>query len=242
MIRSGTSRDPATAKDPELRAGVPGWQDASPWAEIRFLGRSPDGGRAQTLPAAWVGDSRALARMRQVHGATVLAAQAGNCGDGDAMVTATPDLALVVVSADCVPVLVAAAEKVAAIHAGWRGLAGGVIAATLAHFADPGSVIAWIGPAIGPCCYEVGEEVAAPVVAQSSSVVRSTGPRGRPHLDLPLAAEIALARCGVGEIRRLACCTACHPQTLESFRRDGSSAGRNLSLIWRRSDESRQED
>lgn len=179
--------------------------------------------------------------MRQVHGATVFAAREGICGDGDAMVTWTPDLALVVVTADCLPVMVASAEKVAAIHAGWRGLVGGVIAATLAHFEDPSRVTAWIGPAIGPCCYEVGEDVAEAVVARSSTAVRSTGPRGRPHLDLPLAAEIELARCGVGEIRRLAVCTACHPRILESFRREGAAAGRNLSLIWRRAGESPQE-
>ncbi len=172
--------------------------------------------------------------MHQVHGATVLAAREGNCGEGDALISTTLDLALVVVTADCVPVLLAAADKVAAIHAGWRGLVAGVIAAALAHFEEASRVTAWIGPAIGPCCYEVGEEVARPVVAQSSSAVRSRGPRGRPHLDLPLAAEIQLARCGVGEIRRLAACTACHPRTLESFRREGTAAGRNLSLIWRR--------
>ena len=179
--------------------------------------------------------------MHQVHGATVLTAREGDCGDGDALVTTTHGLALVVVTADCLPILVAAAEKVAAIHAGWRGLVGGVIAATLAHFADPSRVTAWIGPAIGPCCYEVGEEVAGLVVARNSSAVRANGPRGRPHLDLPLAAEIELARCGVREIRRLAVCTACHPRTLESFRRDGASAGRNVSLIWRRAGESGQD-
>ncbi len=171
--------------------------------------------------------------MHQVHGATVLVAREGDCGDGDALVTTVPGLALVVVTADCLPVLVAGAERVAAIHAGWRGLVSGVITATLERFADPSRVCAWIGPAIGPCCYEVGEEVAGQLVAQSSSVVRSNGPRGRPHLDLARAAEIELARCGVAEIRRLGSCTACHPRTLESFRRDGSAAGRNVSLIWR---------
>jgi len=171
----------------------------------------------------------------------VLVARAGNCGDGDALVTVEPGLALLVVTADCVPVLLAAGTKVAAVHAGWRGFVDGVVAATLAQFEDPRRVTAWIGPAIGPCCYEVGEEVAAPVVDRSSVAVRSVGPRGRPHLDLPLAAEIELERGGVGEIRRISFCTACHPETLESYRRDGPAAGRNTSLIWLSGDESRQE-
>ncbi len=178
--------------------------------------------------------------MRQVHGATVLAGRAGACGEGDALVTSEPGLALVVVTADCVPILIAADHRVAAIHAGWRGLVGGVIPAAVARFEEPGRATAWIGPAIGPCCYEVGEEVALPVVERSSPAVRSQGPRGRPHLDLALAAEIALGRSGVGEIRRINVCTACHPSTLESYRREGSAAGRNLSLVWLRSASQRQ--
>ncbi len=215
-------------------AGVPGWRDRSAAAEVRFLGRSADGGRSPEIAAAWVGEGRARATMRQVHGAAVLAGRPGDCGEGDALVTTLPGLALEVVTADCVPILVAADGQVAAIHAGWRGLVGGVVAATLKSFGDPARATAWIGPAIGACCYEVGEEVAGPVVALASAAVLAPGKRGRPHLDLGLAAEIALERCGVGEIRRLGLCTACHPQTLESYRRDGRAAGRNRSLIWLR--------
>lgn len=215
-------------------AGTPGWRDRSAAAEVRFVGRSADGGRSAQGAAAWVGERRVRATMRQVHGATVLAARPGDCGEGDALVTTVPGLALEVVTADCVPILVAAADRVAAIHAGWRGLVGGVIAATLERFGDPGRAIAWIGPAIGACCYEVGDEVADPVVALSSAQVLAPGNRGRPHLDLGLAAAIALESCGVGEVRRLVLCTACHPQTLESYRRDGRAAGRNRSLIWLR--------
>ena len=229
------------AVEAESLAGIPGWRDSSPSAEVRFLGRSADRGRGTILPAAWVGEGRREARMRQVHGVAVLAAQAGFCGEGDAMVTMQTGLALVVVTADCVPVLLAGSDRVAAVHAGWRGLAGGILRAALKEFDDASRVVAWIGPAIGPCCYEVGEEVAAPVVARSSAAVRSPGPRGRPHLDLQLAAAIELSRGGVAEVRRLAVCTACHPGTLESFRRDGAAAGRNLSLIWLRKDEADQE-
>lgn len=231
----------AIASALENLAGTPGWRDRSAAAEVRFLGRSVDGGRSAVVAAAWVGERRARATMRQVHGATVLAARPGDCGEGDALVTTLPGLALEVVTADCVPILVASEDRVAAIHAGWRGLVGGVIAATLESFGDPSRAIAWIGPAIGACCYEVGAEVADPVVALAAAEVLAPGRRGRPHLDLGLAAEIVLERCGVGEIRRLALCTACHPQTLESYRRDGRAAGRNRSLIWLRAGAADQE-
>lgn len=215
-------------------AGTPGWRDRSPAAEVRFLGRSGDGGRSTEVAAAWVGERRVRATMRQVHGARVLAGRPGDSGEGDALVTTVPGLALEVVTADCVPILVASDFQVAAIHAGWRGLVAGVIAATLERFGDPAAATAWIGPAIGACCYEVGDEVADAVVALTSAAVLAPGTRGRPHLDLGLAAEMALERSGVGEIRRLALCTACHPQSLESYRRDGRAAGRNRSLIWLR--------
>lgn len=225
----------------ENLSGTPGWRDRSAAAEVCFLGRSADSGRSTTVAAAWVGEGRARATMRQVHGATVLAGRPGECGEGDALVTTVPGLALEVVTADCVPILVASGDRVAAIHAGWRGLVGGVIAAAMESFGDPGRATAWIGPAIGACCYEVGEEVADAVVAVASADVLAPGKRGRPHLDLGLAAEIALDRCGVGEIRRLGFCTACHPQALESYRRDGRAAGRNRSLIWLRAGVADQE-
>lgn len=220
---------------------VRGWRDGSAAAEVLFLGRSADGRRDAGFAGAWTDRERPLSRMRQVHGAKVLAARPGECGEGDAQVTAVAGLALAVVTADCVPVLIAAGDRVAAIHAGWRGFVAGVVAAALEELGDPAQAIAWIGPAIGPCCYEVGEEVAVPVAARSTSEVRSTGRRGRPHLDLPLAVEIELARRGVGEIRRLALCTACHPELLESYRRDGAAAGRNCSLIWLRDGSGNQE-
>lgn len=219
------------ACEPGVVAGTPVWLDGSSSAEVLFLGRHAAGPAEGALDAAWPGASRALAAMRQVHGSTVLEGRPGGCGEGDALVTTTPGLALAVVTADCVPILLASAERVAAIHAGWRGLIAGVIAATLAKFEVPQRVTAWIGPAIGACCYEVGPEVALQVVARSSQAVCSPGPRGRPHLDLALAAASELNRSGVGEIRHLALCTACHPAVLESYRREGARAGRNRSLI-----------
>ena len=89
-------------------------------------------------------------------------------------------------TADCVPVLVAGPEGLAAIHAGWRGIVGGIIPATLARMkGEPAEWTAWVGPAIGACCYEVGDDVARQVVGASGPEVAIPGPAGKPHLDLP---------------------------------------------------------
>ena len=90
----------------------------------------------------------------------------------------------------------------------------------------------WIGPAIGPCCYEVGDDVARRVQAASSEAVVLEGPRGRPHLDLVAAARVQLERNGVGDIRAIRACTRCDAGHLWSYRRDGASAGRNVAAIW----------
>lgn len=219
---------------PEVNSGIPGWSDRAAGAEVRFLGRSPGGGRSGEIEASWAGTARRIAKVRQVHGKTIVAGHSGDCGEADALWTDLPELALEVVTADCVPVLLASPGRVAAVHAGWRGFVAGVLEVALSGFENPETVLAWVGPAIGPCCYEVGDEVADLVVARSAPQVRVPGRGARPHLDLPLAAEIALRGVGVAEVRRLVCCTACHPEWLESYRRDGAAAGRNRSWIWLR--------
>lgn len=171
----------------------------------------------------------------QTHSANVVLAQAGENGEGDALVTDRPNLALSVVTADCVPVLLASPRQVAAVHAGWRGLVQRILPAALERFeGSSADVTAWIGPAIGPCCYEVGYEVAEEVVGVSSPLVVHPGTRGRPHLDLHAAAALQLAAYGVREIRRVAHCTQCSNQELWSYRRDGKMAGRNQAVVWRR--------
>jgi YfiH family protein len=166
------------------------------------------GSRAEVLAAVVAGEPEppaGPAAARQVHGATVLAPPAGvadtagaartagaahtagaadtaggpiACGEGDALVTDRAGLALSVITADCVPVLVEAGAQVAAVHAGWRGLVAGVLAATAERLAAGGAPpaaewIAWIGPTIGACCYEVDEDVAARVAEASSPAVVS---------------------------------------------------------------------
>ena len=164
----------------------------------------------------------------------MVAARPGLSGEGDALWTSTAELALVVVTADCVPVLVASPAAVAAVHAGWRGICAGVVGAAVAALEPSGAPLtAWIGPAIGPCCYEVGEDVATRVAAASSSDVLMRRGAGRPRLDLPRAVYEQLERAGIADVRMLRRCTRCDP-SLASFRRDGPQCGRNYSVIWRR--------
>ena len=178
-------------------------------------------------------DRHEPAWLAQIHSATVIEARAGDNGRGDALVSDRRGLVLTVVTADCVPVLLAGARQIAAVHAGWRGLAQSILPRVLERFtAPPDELTAWIGPAIGPCCYEVGQDVADRVLASSSAAVASEGPRGRPHLDLVAAARGQLERKGVTAVYSVGVCTRCEASRLWSFRREGSGAGRNIAMIW----------
>jgi hypothetical protein len=219
------------------------WRDEGGGVEVRFVGRGPELSREATLGAVEA-DPPSVAALRQIHSARVVeVSEGGFAGEGDALVASVPGLALSVITADCVPVLLAAGDRLAAVHAGWRGIVAGVVPAAverlLAHSHEDGDVPAgtaraWIGPAIGPCCYEVGPEVAAPVVAASAPDVASDGPAGRPHLDVRRAVIAQLARAGVVDIRVIGPCTRCHAELLWSYRRDGARAGRNIAFVWRR--------
>jgi YfiH family protein len=202
------------------------WRDQKGDVEVRFTGRGPAGERQEILARIEPG-APPVAWAKQIHSARILPAHPGHCGEGDALFGDAPDLALSVVTADCVPVLLAGPNGLAAVHAGWRGLVGGVISATLERLG--GADIAWIGPTIGPCCYEVGEEVAEQFPAEA--VV--PGPADRPHLDLVAAARQQLK--GVEEVRIVAICTKCAADRLYSYRREGKGVGRNVAFIWKRS-------
>jgi len=179
------------------------------------------------------------ATVRQVHGAAVVQARRELLDQGppealpplaeaDAIVTGQPDLLLAVLTADCVPVLLAdpAARVVGAVHAGWRGLAAGVLESGLRAFADLGAdlgaSVALVGPAIGPCCYEVGPEVAEAVTARYPPAAATTRD-GRLAIDTTAAALDALTRAGVGEVRAAYECTAHQPERFFSYRRDGTT-------------------
>lgn len=219
---------------PELAGGHWTWRESRGPVHVVFAGRGPAHERGEVLRRVAADAPADLAMARQIHSATVLPAQAGFGGEGDALWTDRVGLALSVITADCVPVVLAGPGGLAAVHAGWRGLVNGVIPATLRALPGPLSAwTAWIGPAIGVCCYEVGEDVAAQVVEASDPAVAVPGPSGKPHLDLQAVARWQLETAGIGEVVTLARCTRCDAETLSSYRREGKGAGRNIAFIWR---------
>lgn len=175
--------------------------------------------------------------LRQVHGTKVVDAGAGNGEpEADACVARSAGVVCAVLAADCMPVLVAdrAGRAVGAAHAGWRGLAHGVIERTLdALGGEPGEVLAWLGPAIGAQVYEVGDEVRAVFLAHDAaagSAFRATRP-GHWLLDLSAIARQRLAARGVARVFGGGLCTYSDPARFFSFRRE-RSAGRMAALIW----------
>jgi YfiH family protein len=190
---------------------------------------------------------RPWALARQVHGARILTVEAVRLGqgppeakpplgDGDGLVTADPGVVLAVLTADCAPVLLAdpAAGVVGALHAGWRGLAAGVVEAGVAAMAelgaDPAATVALVGPAVGGCCYEVGPEVREAVGDRLPAALATTGD-GRPALDPAAGAAQALALAGVGQVTVAAECTFELEERYFSHRRDAGRTGRQAGLI-----------
>jgi purine-nucleoside/S-methyl-5'-thioadenosine phosphorylase / adenosine deaminase len=182
----------------------------------------------------------------QVHGSNVARVDASLAGAGfedrstalratDAMVTSVAGLALAILVADCVPVALASVGegKVAVVHVGWRGLAAGVLPATLRRFDDIESVRAVIGPAVGPDHYEVGEEVVRAVGEGSPgcALVDRTGTR--PRLDQGATVERILRRSAVERVERLDVCTACEPSRFFSHRRDPAAGRQALIAVQR---------
>jgi YfiH family protein len=179
-------------------------------------------------------DPDRLAMNRQVHGATVNRATPGQRETpGDGLWTDEPGLPLLKVTADCLPIALArtnGSPALVLLHAGRLGLLEGIVAAGVATLgvasprwpgvASPGQA-AVIGPGIGPCCYEVGDEILDAHRARFGAKVI----RGR-NLDLPAAAEQALREAGVTAIERIDLCTACNPGDFFSHRRDGGVTGR----------------
>jgi YfiH family protein len=166
------------------------------------------------------GDPERLTLNRQVHGTTVLQARAGERNEqADGLWTEEPGVPLLAMTADCLPIALARTNGrtpgVAVLHVGWRGLADGVIATGVETLG--GRLAAAIGPGIGPCCYEVGPEVAARFEADLIAAGR---------LDLWTAAERALRAAGVEEIERTDLCSSCHEDLFFSHRRDAGVTGR----------------
>lgn len=172
--------------------------------------------------------------LNQVHGCGVVPASAQSGASADACWTAQPGMPCAVLTADCLPVLFSDRDGtcVAAAHAGWRGLAAGVLEATIARLpVRPEHLLAWLGPAIGPDAFQVGDDVRAVFVAaapEDASAFRPDGARWR--ADLFALARARLQRCGVGHISGGGICTVSRHEQFFSHRRDGTS-GRFASMV-----------
>lgn len=173
--------------------------------------------------------------LHQVHGTGVIDADKSASLTGDAAVTRLAGAVCAVMTADCLPILLCdrSGSCVAAVHAGWRGLAGGVVEAAVAAL-DGTDLMAWLGPAIGPESFEVGEDVRRVFCDRagdcSSAFNRTSGDRWR--ADLYEIARRVLRRAGVRDVYGGGYCTHADPERFYSYRRDGRT-GRMATLIWR---------
>lgn len=219
-----------------------GGVSAGPWASLNLGSACGDDAAAiaenrrrlgARLPAAptW---------LRQVHGTTVVEAVAGAAAQApptaDAAFARAPGAVCAVLAADCLPVLLAdrRGEAVAAAHAGWRGLCAGVIEASVAAMpVEADRLCAWLGPAIGPTAYEVGDAVREAFVGRDAAAETAFRPTRPGHwlLDLYAIARQRLAACGVGEVSGGDFCTHSDAGRFFSYRRDRVT-GRMAALVW----------
>lgn len=176
--------------------------------------------------------------LKQVHGARVVAADGVSAPpEADASVARAPGTVCAIMIADCLPVLLTdrAGGIVAAAHAGWRGLAAGVVEATVRAMAvAPGEVLAYLGPCIGSAAFEVGADVYEAFTGSDPAAQRAFRPLrpGKWLADLPELTRQALARTGVARVHGEPQCTYAEPQRFFSYRRDRTT-GRMAALIWR---------
>jgi YfiH family protein len=222
--------DGATALFTTRRGGV----SEGPYASLNLGRRTGDDGERVEANRERLGevaghDWGRFARAIQVHGTRVRRVEDVPRRDdpwveADGHVTALAGVPSLVFVADCLPIALVAAAGVAMVHAGWRGLSGGIIAEAAAALGD-GPFRAAVGPGIGPCCYEVGDEVRERFGAEAA--------HGR-QLDLKLAARRALVAAGADEVHDAGLCTSCDPERFFSHRRDAGVTGRQAGVVWRR--------
>ncbi len=174
--------------------------------------------------------------LQQVHGhKVVLADQVSSPVQADASFTEKPGVVCAVLTADCLPILICDEKgtKICAVHAGWRGLLAGIISQALSLFNTPGVYI-WLGPAIGPACFEVGAEVRQ-LFTEKSSKYKTAFKQHKADkylADIYQLAKIELISAGVKNIYGGGFCTMTDEQHFFSYRRDGET-GRMATLIWR---------
>ncbi|MBS0312492.1 MAG: peptidoglycan editing factor PgeF [Proteobacteria bacterium] len=230
---------PAPARVKSLMTTRVGGVSQPPWASLNLgdhVGDDPDhvaANRAhlrQQLPAepGW---------LRQVHSARVVELGRETNPEADAAFTREPGQVCAVLTADCLPVLFCdrSGSVVAAAHAGWRGLAGGVLESTVAAMrVAPGDILAWMGPAIGPHAFEVGDDVRKIFMVSHPETAAAFAPHapGKWLADIYQLARIRLGHIGVQAVYGGGRCTFNESDSFYSYRRDGVT-GRMASLIWR---------
>jgi YfiH family protein len=230
--------------------GRRGGKSVGPYAGLNVSYRVGDDARVVSQNvcdmklAIGIHDGRVVT-MKQVHGDGIVEVADTNVketGEADAMVAVKPGVFLGVLTADCVPILVVAPEHrlAAAVHAGWRGTVAGLAAKTVKYLldnynVDPGSLQAALGPSIGPCCYEVGDDVVGPLRERWGKLAEASieRPGAKPHLDLRRLNQAILAEAGVPADRvfRIGPCTSCASDEYFSYRRERRETGRQMSVI-----------
>jgi len=261
---SPASEDERPASSVPFCWSVPGWE-LIPGLRHGFFGRtggeSVDAFASFNLSDRVGDDGRAVARNRgraerlleplrlvipvQVHGDRVATVEgaAHAPGESDALITSEPGWALCVLTADCVPILLVAPEvhAIAAVHAGWRGTVQGVVVRTIEEMRNrlgvrPEQIRAALGPAIGPCCYEVSSEVAGAMSARHGpcpGIVEPATTADRARLDLRAVNRALVERCGVpkAQVVLVGPCTCCVPSRCFSYRGSSGRTGRQLSFV-----------
>jgi polyphenol oxidase len=230
---------PAPARVGSLMTTRAGGVSQAPWDSLNL------GDHVGDAPADVAANRARLRRqlpaepgwLRQVHSARVVELGRDPNPEADAAFTREAGQVCAVLTADCLPVLFCdrAGSVVAAAHAGWRGLADGVLETTVAAMqAPPGDILAWLGAAIGPQAFEVGDEVRQAFVAQHAEAASAFVPQpvpGKWLADLYRLARIRLNQAGVAAVYGGGGCTYRETETFYSYRRDGVT-GRMAALIW----------
>jgi len=217
-------RDPFTEQDGQIVVELPGVHvlfTTRAWGDVRESERH-------------IGERLGvrLVRPQQVHGNNVLTISSETPqapAEADAVVTSSRGIAPTVITADCLPIVIASAGAVATVHAGWRGLDSGVIAKAVSALReiDGGMMIAAIGPGAGGCCYEVGEDLHRRFKARCQDFRRGD------NLDLKAIARVQLMEAGVSRIHDTEICTICgDPELSFSYRREGPGTGRQAAIAW----------
>ena len=241
MIRPLELRWPVPARVKAMITTREGGVSSPPYDSLNLASHVGDEPSVVTQNRALLRESCGLPSepfwLQQVHGCEVVDAASGHPGcEADAVYSRTPGQVCAVMTADCLPLLMTdrAGSEVCAVHAGWRGLAEGVVESAVSRFtAETQELLVWLGPAIGPQAFEVGEDVYRAFVSQWADDAQAfkRNDRGRWLADIYQLARLRLARLGVGYVGGGEYCTLSQSALFFSYRRDGVT-GRMASLIW----------